>query len=156
MIDLSPSDWINIATATGVGVTAAFTGLGWYWVRRQALTYGPALNVYIARPDMTELPLLRLSLIPSDRERFMISELAIRPRGARIVLAAEARDELGGVYPCPSETRMRSFEPDSGCTSLEVFIDCGEAAAATIRVHISSKADSKVRSRRKVKISKKD
>jgi hypothetical protein len=115
------------------------------------------MNIYTSQPGSAQLPLLRLSLIPADQERFMISTVSTRPwSSARIVLAEYYQDAAGQPHPHPSGTRLRSFSPEAGCASLETFVDCGRGRSATIRVHIVSKADSKVRSRRKVRINKKD
>ena len=73
-----------------------------------------------------------------------------------IVSARDAQNSIGQPHPHPSDTRLRSFSPEAGCASLEVFVDCGRRASAVIRVHIASKADFEVKTRRKVRISRKD
>ena len=154
---LSVSDWIGLATAIGVALTAAFAGISACWVRRQGLMYGPAINIYISRAESERFPLLRLEIIPADKERFLIAKISAGRWGsARIVPAEYAQNSTGQPHPYPSETRLRSFRPAAGCTWLEAFVDCGRGRSATIRIHIASKADSKVRSRRKVRINKKD
>jgi hypothetical protein len=150
---LSASDWINIVIAIGVVATAVFTAVAARATTQQARLYAPVITFRLSKNGPPHL--LWVDLIPADRERFMIAKLSVPWLRRARLFGVEERIGPGGTPNFqPSGSGARSVAMQGGRSA--VFVDPRGAEAATVRVHIASRADSKARSRRTIRISMKD
>ena len=143
------SDWINLAIAIGVAITAAFTAFSFFVVRRQARITRPGLHSHFSLAPYQEYLLFSIGIDPPEKQQYVIDWIKIRrPRKTRICIPQYVQDGTGAMVPNEPGIWSRSLSFNrQDQSSVSMFVDAPRGTELSLRVKVSLKSDPRVTSR---------
>lgn len=146
---MKTGDWINLATAIGVAVTAAFTAFAFITVRRQGRISQPVLNSSFSGHPYRQHILLSIGIQQPESDRYVINQVKIkRPRNAKISAPRYVRDATGGMEPTETDIWSRSLSFDQQRTNhVSMFVDAPRGTELSLQIKTALKSDPRVTSR---------